>query len=331
MSAITTIAGPPVRTSEDQIVDFFKRGVALLQDKAKLPRVPRPVHVKHHGIVRATFVVGGDVEPALRHGMFAIPKTYQAYVRFSNSGSVLRDGDEPDVRGAAIKVIGVEGKKLLEDEQFTQDFVLVDHPVFMARDGADFMAFLEFRKRHKAGEVSDEEMNRKYPVFLPARRFVRNPLTTEYFSQTPYALGPELKVKYCLRPKQGTEEPLPPDEAKQKDPDYLRLAMVSTLQRDEVEFDFSVQCFVDEEATPIENPTKEWGLITAPPRKVATLVIPAQTFDSEKQQGFAREISFNPWHALEKHQPLGRLNEVRLDAYLKMLAHRREPNGKEQF
>jgi hypothetical protein len=44
----------------------------------------RDAHAKGHGCVKATFKVRGDIPTALKAGVFASPRTYTAWVRFSN-------------------------------------------------------------------------------------------------------------------------------------------------------------------------------------------------------------------------------------------------------
>ena len=69
----------------------------------------------------------------LAQGLFRHPCTYDAVVRFSNGSGQMNPDAQPDGRGMAIKVIGVEGEKLLADEKNakTQDFVMIDYPVFI--------------------------------------------------------------------------------------------------------------------------------------------------------------------------------------------------------
>ena len=38
-----------------------------------------------------------------------------------------------DARGMAIKLTGVPGEKLMDDEKHTQDFVLISHPQVLRR------------------------------------------------------------------------------------------------------------------------------------------------------------------------------------------------------
>ena len=72
---------------------------------------------------------------------------------------------------------------------------------------------------------------------------------------------------------------------------------------------------------------------------VATLRLPRQQFDSPAQLAFARRLSFNPWHCIAEHRPLGNQSRARKRMYweLSQMRHdmnsvpRYEPNGDEVF
>ena len=99
-------------------------------------------------------------------------------------------------------------------------------------------------------------------------------------------------------------------------PDYLREAMVRQLSERDVVFDFSVQFQTDAVAMPIEDPGTAWNETLSPFQKVATLTIPRQKFDSPEQLDFGDNLSFNPWHSLAAHRPLGGINRLRRAVYL---------------
>src|ERR1019366_4418104 len=83
---------------------------------------------------------------SLAKGIFVPGQTYQAWIRFSNGSSDPTRADiKRDARGMAIKVLGVPGKKLLLDEgqATTQDFIMINHPVFFATDPARYLSFME--------------------------------------------------------------------------------------------------------------------------------------------------------------------------------------------
>src|SRR5205823_769228 len=110
----------------------------------------RSVHAKMQACVRAKFDVEPDLEPELRHGLFGAPRSYPAWIRFSNGSGKIEPDTQNDAHGMAIKVLEVDGPKILpgEEAERTQDFVLIDHPVFFIQNPADFARFTEVAGDH---------------------------------------------------------------------------------------------------------------------------------------------------------------------------------------
>jgi hypothetical protein len=115
--------------------------------------------------------------------------------------------------------------------------------------------------------------------------------------------------------------------------------MAATMRETEVRFDFLVQLQTDPDRMPIENASVRWPEHLSPHVRVAELRLPAQRFDSPAQLAFADNLSFNPWHALPEHRPLGNQNRARKEIYLQLsrarqrmnAAARIEPTGDETF
>jgi hypothetical protein len=90
---------------------------------------------------------------------------------------------------------------------------------------------------------------------------------------------------------------------------------------------------------PIENAGVLWPERLSPRISAATLHIPRQRFASPGQIAFARRLSYNPWHCIAEHRPLGNQSRARRRMYweLSQLRHdmnqvqRYEPNGDETF
>jgi hypothetical protein len=78
---------------------------------------------------------------------------------------------------------------------------------------------------------------------------------------------------------------------------------------------------------PVENDGVEWPERLSPFVPVGTLRIPRQRFDSPAQLAFAHNLSFQPWHTLEEHRPLGNQNRARRTIYLELSRLRQELNG----
>ena len=113
----------------------------LARSQAKSGQFRADVHVKTHGYAQGEFRVLPNLPDELAQGLFEHDGVYPAVVRFSNAASQPQADAIPDGRGMAIKVLEVEGDMVLADEQKgpTQDFVMINHPVFFARNVKDYL------------------------------------------------------------------------------------------------------------------------------------------------------------------------------------------------
>lgn len=78
--------------------------------------------------MKAEFKVLPNLAKKFAHGIFIPNKNYDAWIRFSNASSDASKADyEKDARGMAIKILGVTGNKILENEKnaTTQDFIMI--------------------------------------------------------------------------------------------------------------------------------------------------------------------------------------------------------------
>ena len=285
----------------------------------------RDAHPKMHGVVKAEFIVEPNLPEELRVGLFAEPKTYRAWIRFSNQSDPIQPDIKPDIRGMAIKLMGVPGEKLLESERHeqTQDFIVISTRVFVTKDVKEFDAMIAtLLPRSTLVQVLFFLTHpRVVWNLLKARKTFANPLQIRYFSTTPYLFG-RTAVKYSTIPQVKEPDSIPSNP----DPDYLRLAMIKTLERGDAFFDFSVQLQTDPETMPIEDPGKEWSEAASPFRKVATIRVLQQSFDSQAQREFGENLSFTPWHCLPAHRPLGGINRARKVVYDFISSFRHEYN-----
>ena len=311
--------------------EFIAKLTTLLMDKVIRDHptgiTRRDAHAKHHGCVHAEFQVERDLPPELRVGIFSEPRVYNAWIRFSNQDAIPQPDIKGDIRGMAIKLMGVAGEKLLEDERdaLTQDFVLISTNRFVTKNVEEFHDLIAATIRGTGHLIwfLINPFNSHFRVlrnlWTALKRFP-NPLEIRYFSTTPYLFG-ERAVKYSARPAGVCSSQFPPSPT----PEYLREAMKKNLQEGEVEFDFLIQFQADPNKTPIEDPGQEWSESIAPFHKVATIRIPIQSFDSPQQMAFGENLSFTPWHCLPSHRPLGGINRARRVAYqaISVLRHQR--------
>jgi hypothetical protein len=273
----------------------------------------RDAHPKMHGLVKAEFIIKPDLPPMLQVGIFSEPRTYQAWIRFSNQDGTIQADTARDIRGMAIKLMGVAGDKLLDAERHaqTQDFILISTNVFVTKNVAEFDALIKAMTGSTWAKIGFFATHWRviWNLIKSMKKFA-NPLQTRYWSTTPYLFG-ETAVKYSAIPHVTHPDEIPANPG----PDYLREAMVRQLSQREAIFDFTVQLQVDATGMPIEDPSKEWREAESPFLKVATIRIPPQEFDSEAQRSFGENLSFTPWHSLPAHRPLGGINRARKIVY----------------
>ncbi|HEU0302338.1 MAG TPA: catalase family protein [Longimicrobium sp.] len=284
----------------------------------------RDAHPKMHGVVKAEFTVEPDLPEELRVGLFREPKTYRAWIRFSNQSDPMQPDIKKDIRGMAIKLMGVPGEKLLaaEKHEETQDFIVISTNVFVTKNVQEFDGLIRSMEWGLPGSILFAVTHPRFVwnLFKSNRTFA-NPLQIRYFSTTPYLFGPTA-VKYSAIPRVTEPDSIPADP----DPDYLRLAMVRSLERGDAFFDFAVQLQTDPVTMPIEDPGAAWSEAASPFRKVATIRVLQQSFDSDPQREFGENLSFTPWHSIPEHRPLGGINRARRMVYDFISAFRHEYN-----
>ncbi len=299
----------------------------------------RDVHSKTHGCLKATFTVSDGVDPRFRYGLFANPGKYDAWIRFSSGNEYPQEDKTPDARGMAIKVMGVEGKKLLEDDGLphadTQDFALMNATQFFIRTIEEYNEFTKYlgsgfgvRAQYGyffGGFTPDvrkwhlREMMLAKATLKPAPDSLLN---TQFYSVSAYKLGSQNSVKYSARPCQES----PAKDVDRDDPNFLRLEMAARLKAPgSACFDFMVQPQVPGKNMPVEDTTVEWSESDSPFVKVAKVDIPSQQFDANND--FCEGLSFSPWHSLPEHRPIGVMNRIRKAVYLEVSRYRRQRNG----
>ncbi|QSA99003.1 catalase family protein [Methylococcus sp. EFPC2] len=300
-------------------------------------------NTKTHGIVRAEFIVHDNLPAEYRHGIFAEPKTYRAWVRFSGPGPYITpDVDDVGFMSISIKLLGVPGDKLMDEEQHTQDLFGVSTPTFVTpntRENANLQQW-----SYKNAQIFHFINPFNSHLLDGIMQFLwitvqSSPFEAPYFSCVPYLLGEGQAMQYSVWPKTKRKSRIPCLPFNRPPDDYLRQAMVNALDEGDVELDFRIQLQTDSHLMPLENAAVLWPEKLSPRVSVATLRIPKQKFDSAAQLAFARKLSYNPWHCIKEHRPLGNQSRARRRMYLELstLRHRMsnvphyEPTGDEVF
>ena len=268
------------------------------------------------GCARATFAVLDSVAPEHRVGLFAVPRTYDAWVRFASASST--SDREKDVRGLAIRIGGVAGENLTPGES-RQDFVLNSHPVMPAPDTKQFHELLEAMEAGPMRRLSYFVSHPRAAIIgFRARQQPTSHLDIPYFSATPYLFGPGRAVKYIARPSPAPNATPPPNLTDT----YLTDALRERLRAGDASFDFGIQLQTDARTMPIEDASVEWKEQDSPWRIVARIHIPSQEV-GDPAAAACEQSEFNPWNSLVEHRPLGGMNRSRRDIYRALAELRR--------
>ena len=323
----------------DSIISSFQQQMRGLWKPGSFERGG---NTKTHGIVRAEFIVHDGLPAHFRHGIFSEPRTYRAWVRFSGPGPYITpDIDDVGFMSISIKLMGIPGPKLMDEERFTQDMFGVSTPTFVTPD-VRANAQLQINSLMNAPIFYFFNLSRHHLLdFIMQALWTKtqsSPFEAPYFSCVPYLLGEGQAMQYSVWPKSKRRTPIPRLPLRPPG-NYLRDAMIAALDAGDVELDIRLQLQTDPFLMPIENNAVLWPERLSPRVSVATLRIPRQAFASPAQLDFAKRLSYNPWHCIAEHRPLGNQSRARRRMYweLSKLRHdmnavpHYEPNGDETF
>lgn len=310
------------------VIDTFVKFIQDVHAKESQDKVHRGAHAKALACLKGHLEVENQgLAPALRVGLFAQnAKSYKAWIRISNSD---QDPKKPDsmqnTRGFAIKLLGVDGEKLLDADQkpMTHDLVMVAAENFIARDNKNYPQIADGTETtlglfFRLGPIKVFQLSQA----VSKAKKEPNPLKLPFFSTTAYRLGPaegpKTKIKFGISLCNSN------DLSKFATSQDLSKNIEETLRRTDVCYELKVQ-----EGRPqdnVEDATTGWP---SADHTVAKLWIKSDEnsvgFTPERQE-FCENLSFSPWHALDVHRPLGRINRARHAAYMASSVFRHAAN-----
>lgn len=277
----------------------------------------RALHRKQLIGLEAELDVLEHLPPHAKYGLFAKAGRYSTLVRISNGSMSVQHDRKPDIRGFAIKVLGLEGPGALGEVTRAQDFLLINREVFGLKNSDAFVKLVlaasqgnavalmkyfikqyGFLKGLKQLVETGKNMKRKFTGYA----------TERFFSAAPIACGP-YAVRVRLVPPQGQviNEQAGVDWAQD---------IESRLAQGPLKYALQLQFFVSETLTPIEDGSVNWDEKVAPYLTVGYLTILAPNTDARAAlQKKIDEAAFDPWCALAEHRPLGDVMRARKYAY----------------
>ena len=327
----------------DEVSDTMRKISVALNDQYR--HAVRSVHAKSHGLLKAELKVLADLPEPYAQGLFASSATYGAMMRFStNPGDILADSVSTP-RGLAVKVVGVPGPKLgLHEGQSTQDFVFVNAKSFGMKDTKEFMK----GQKLILANLNDPEIFKKLvsnvargtnaalglvglgsPSLEQLGHPETNPLGETYGSCAALRYG-KYVAKIIIEPASDNLLALYQKHvAVNFHHSALRDAIVEFFKTNSAKWDVKAQLALDPETTPIEDPSKPWPEDQTPYVTVAKLTAAAQDAYSPPRRTYMdEELSFDPYHCLAAHQPLGNIMRARKKTYEMSRQFRRDHNGR---
>jgi hypothetical protein len=327
--------------SLDKIIDQM---ADQMRSRFKPGGYERGGNTKTHGVLKATVTIRADIPENLRKGVFATARSYPAYVRYAGPGpDVPADIEDVGFLSMSVKLMGVPGEKLWDEEKFTQDIITTSGgPTFVTPNSRENVKLQYWSLQRMALYYFINPFDHHFRDMMMQSLFNEteyNPLGARYWSCTPYLLGEGQAVMYSFVPKTKVETHIPGLPFGKVPFNYLRENMIKTLNQTDVEFDLMVQVQTDPHLMPIEDSSVRWPETLSPFIPVATVHIPKQQFESPALIEFTKRLKMNPWHCLPEHRPLGNLNRARRRLYFELSKFRQqmnqtthvEPTGDEVF
>lgn len=291
--------------------------LALAQDMLGIQEANRqkmgarcPIRTLHAKAITATsraeLRIDADLPTQFTVAHFQPGAVIPATVRFSNASSIPQADALPDMRGAAVRLSLPDGG--------IQDLLMTSFPVSHARDARQFVAFALIAAGDRATmpqrlvEAFGAEEAKRMGANLAAGIHPSASLVGESFWSRGAVLWAGWPIRYALRPATDAA-PVTPEASSD-----LQADMATRLAREPVAYRLTLQPFVNETLTPIEDGAVEWSEEDSPPIEVATLVLHQQDLLDESglaQAAAIEQLAFNPWNTPDAFRPLGNLNRAR--------------------
>ncbi|WP_257004736.1 catalase family protein [Streptomyces sp. Tue6028] len=300
----------------------------------------RDAHAKGYGLVRGQVEILSDLPAEYAQGIYATPGTHDALIRFSNgsphAGADARLGASS---GLALKIFGIDGPTLLEDEPDTGTFEYanINGPIFFCNTVEHYL-FIQKLFLHSSDYFSEGRTgaHRFYTEFVTGNgtldqddwawdellAYLRlstiprvNLLLSTYWTMGAVRHGDYIaKVRIAPDPHsaaavvQRTVDPTSATEV-------YRPALQAELQERPYVFDIQVQLCTDLERMPVEDTTVEWPEGLSPYVTVAKLRLPQQDISGPENLAKMDALSFTPWRVTAEHAPLGNIMRARKEVY----------------
>jgi hypothetical protein len=276
----------------------------------------RNAHAKGYGLARGEVEILADLPLEYAQGIYAKPGRHEAMVRFSNGQPHINsDRLLGSVCGIGLKIFGIEGRKLLEDEpdSRTFDYAMINYPIFFANTVEHYIFVLKVGAQATAPPPPTElPQERRARISRFLHDFITGMGTLEpenwaWEELAAIAQIPFVNLLLSTYHTMGAD----PNSAQQ----VFRPALVSELKERPYEFDIQVQLCTSLYQMPVEDVTVRWAESLSPFVTVAKLRLPQQDIGGDDNLERMDATSMSPWRVTEEHRPLGNIMRSRKEVH----------------
>ena len=307
----------------------------------------RGAHAKSHGLLKAELKIYDNLPEELAQGIAKTPTAYPVIIRLSTAAPDIYHDAIASYRGFAIKLIGVRGKKLHpephERDAVTQDFILANGKNLPTHTVHDYLKQVHMGDRllilpqpvAKWATVGMRAVAATMRAFgsdyiggcagqaMPLTHFLGN----SFYTTTPVRWG-DYVAKLNVEPASESLKALRGIPTGMSNRNVLRDSIVEFFRKNSVEYEFRAQLCTDLKRMPVEDGYVEWPEDESAYRAFGKISIPAQEAYTPTRRAYVDDVlSWNPWHCIEEHQPLGSLMRVRRQAYFAASSYRHRANA----
>lgn len=313
--------------SKDKMINEI---ISILKDKLDKDydrgNFKRGAHPKNLGLLKAYLKIDNNLDEDLTTSLVKPGAIYPCLIRFSSGGNKIKSDRSKDIRGMAIKVLGVKGKRFGNKENNTNDFIMLTIPTMpigtlsLFRDSIKYMV----KKKNPIAYIYVLMKKKKLYILKDLMKYRKNqtsPLDVNYYSTTPYVYGNKI-VKLSVAPKSNYKSKKP----NKLNSNYLTYNMQKHLMNNEAKFDFLIQIRTNKKDMPINDASIKWNENESPFIKIGEVYIPNQIFTNEERNKLSETLSFSPGNCLIDHRPVGDINLARVKIYNELSKFRHYKN-----
>jgi hypothetical protein len=350
-------ADPDFEQSLQTVLGIVRRHMERSFKAEGIGRVVRDAHAKGYGLARGEVEILSGLPAAYAQGIYARPGRHEAMVRFSNGTSHTgADRFLGAICGIGLKIFGIEGTTLLEDEpdSHTFDYAMINHPVFFVNtvEHYEFVEdlFAPIGTVPPPNETREEKRAKMYRFLhdwvtgkgtLPPEEWAWNELGAflqlvqiKYINlllSTYWTMGAVRHGDHVAKVRVAPVQELADRVVRRTldpsaDEQVFRPALVAELRERPYEFDVQVQLCTDLDQMPVEDTTVRWPEALSPFVTVAKLRLPQQDIGGEDNLARMDATSMSPWRVTEEHRPLGNIMRVRKQVYRQSSTMRHQVN-----